>query len=379
MEAQCKDAVDGYGARSSERAEEMKAVGEAIAFLTSDEARDMFNKGFSFVQLGAQKHTSVQANKITLEAKKRASLIKVLLQTYRKSGGRRGQALALLAASSKLDAFVKVKEALDKLKAELQAEQKTEFETRDKCMGDLNTNEVSTKDKTVLLEDTEANVAELGAKIEATAAAIAEAEEEIAATNKMVAEATEDRKAENAVFKETVNDQELVIKVLKVAVSKLEGFYGKVALLQQTPGSAPPPPKQATFKRQQGGNGAIGLIKVIIQDAEHVIKISTADETKAQSEYEKAMADAKAELEALNTSVITKKDEKASLASQKEDQEAIASSTKDELLALGKENAALHGDCDFLLKNFDLRQEARTEEIESIEQAKQVLSGADFE
>ena len=39
----------------------------------------------------------------------------------------------------------------------------------------------------------------------------------------------------------------------------------------------------------------------------------------------------------------------------------------------------LHSSCDFVLKNFDIRQTARDEEIEALKQAKAILSGAKFE
>jgi hypothetical protein len=38
----------------------------------------------------------------------------------------------------------------------------------------------------------------------------------------------------------------------------------------------------------------------------------------------------------------------------------------------------LHKACDFILQNFDIRQEARDQEIEALAQAKAILSGADF-
>jgi len=38
----------------------------------------------------------------------------------------------------------------------------------------------------------------------------------------------------------------------------------------------------------------------------------------------------------------------------------------------------LHGSCDFLVSNFDLRKAARSNELESLANAKAVLSGADF-
>jgi len=40
--------------------------------------------------------------------------------------------------------------------------------------------------------------------------------------------------------------------------------------------------------------------------------------------------------------------------------------------------ANLHGECDWLLKYFDVRKEARTGEIDSLKKAKDVLNGADY-
>ena len=36
-------------------------------------------------------------------------------------------------------------------------------------------------------------------------------------------------------------------------------------------------------------------------------------------------------------------------------------------------------DCDFVMKNFEIRQTGRDEEIEALKQAKAILSGAKFE
>lgn len=46
----------------------------------------------------------------------------------------------------------------------------------------------------------------------------------------------------------------------------------------------------------------------------------------------------------------------------------------DELEQLAKYNAKLHADCDYLIKNFEARQEGRTAEIEALQSAKQVFS-----
>eukprot|EP00448_Togula_jolla_P003903 CAMPEP_0170599444 /NCGR_PEP_ID=MMETSP0224-20130122/16799_1 /TAXON_ID=285029 /ORGANISM="Togula jolla, Strain CCCM 725" /LENGTH=58 /DNA_ID=CAMNT_0010924093 /DNA_START=1 /DNA_END=177 /DNA_ORIENTATION=- len=49
-----------------------------------------------------------------------------------------------------------------------------------------------------------------------------------------------------------------------------------------------------------------------------------------------------------------------------------------ELEQLSTYNAELHTSCDFVMKNFDLRQTARDEEVEALKQAKAILSGANF-
>merc|ERR1740122_831266 len=65
--------------------------------------------------------------------------------------------------------------------------------------------------------------------------------------------------------------------------------------------------------------------------------------------------------------------------------EADLAALKDEKAAAGSELAAtleyiasLHAECDWLLKYFDVRKEARTGEIDSLVSAKAVLSGADY-
>jgi len=49
-----------------------------------------------------------------------------------------------------------------------------------------------------------------------------------------------------------------------------------------------------------------------------------------------------------------------------------------ELEQLSNEAADLHKACDFVIKNFDIRQTGRDEEIEALKQAKAILSGAKF-
>merc|ERR1719384_690790 len=59
------------------------------------------------------------------------------------------------------------------------------------------------------------------------------------------------------------------------------------------------------------------------------------------------------------------------------ERESKADTTKELMLTL-KAIQALHMECDWLLKYYSVRKEARTSEIESLVRAKAVLSGADY-
>merc|ERR1719388_548969 len=59
------------------------------------------------------------------------------------------------------------------------------------------------------------------------------------------------------------------------------------------------------------------------------------------------------------------------------DSEEKASTTKS-LMATLEHIQSLHGECDWLLQYFEVRKEARSGEIDSLKNAKAVLSGADY-
>lgn len=49
-----------------------------------------------------------------------------------------------------------------------------------------------------------------------------------------------------------------------------------------------------------------------------------------------------------------------------------------ELDQLANEKSDFHKSCDFTIKNFDIRQQARDEEVDALRQAKAILSGSKF-
>ena len=90
------------------------------------------------------------------------------------------------------------------------------------------------------------------------------------------------------------------------------------------------------------------------------------------------MKDTNGSVEQKNKDIIHKSETKAKaeadLVQAKNDSEAVLL----EIEQLGNYKAELHGSCDFIVKNFEIRQAARDEEVEALKQAKAILSGAKF-
>jgi len=207
---------------------------------------------------------------------------------------------------------------------------------------------------------------------------IATLKSEVAELQVQMKRAGENREKENKEFQQTVADQRASQKLLGAALSILEGFYKKAALLQQEPAGPPPPPGFKDYSKNKASGGVMGMIQQIINDAKAMEAEAIRSEEDAQKAYEDFVKETNASIEAKTKSIINKSEEKAKaeteLTQANEDKEAVLL----ELEQLSNYNAELHQSCDFVMKNFEIRQTARDEEIEALKQAKAILSGADF-
>merc|ERR1719158_624750 len=105
------------------------------------------------------------------------------------------------------------------------------------------------------------------------------------------------------------------------------------------------------------------------------MKDAEYDEKTAQKDYEELMNDSGESRQKKVDGITDKEDAKAKLGAAKLTAlEAEKADVKD-VEGINKYEMTLHGDCDFILENFDTRKEARTAEIESLKNAKAVLSG----
>merc|ERR550532_2152226 len=144
---------------------------------------------------------------------------------------------------------------------------------------------------------------------------------------------------------------------------------------------APPPPPEtfdAYAKQSEEAGGVMTLMNMLISDLDKDMNEATAEEKNAQADYE-AMMKSSAEKRAADSKSYTEKE--ATKASLEQELEAHTEAKEDaarELAATKEYIYQLHMECDWLMKYFDTRREARASEIDALGQARAVLSGADY-
>merc|ERR1719172_175110 len=120
------------------------------------------------------------------------------------------------------------------------------------------------------------------------------------------------------------------------------------------------------------------MMQGIIDDAKAMEAEAIRAEEDAQKSYETFVKDTNDSISAKTKDIVSKSDMKAKAESDKVEKEEEQEAVVGDLESLASENADLHKSCDFTLKNFDLRQGARDDEIEPLKQALNIFSGASF-
>merc|ERR1719333_966797 len=371
-----------YEARLKTRQLEVEAITKAISVLSSDASMDLATNTFNSAAASLLQVESAQNKQRQTAASDYLRAVAQKIQSPK---------LSAFAMRVRLDAFTKVKEAIDNMIAELTKQQADEIKHKDFCVDDFNTNQLQTEKKEREKTDLEALIDDLKMTIAKLTKEIAALEADIAETQMQLKRAGEDREAENKEFQQTVADQRATQKLLSAAMAVLKGFYDKEhevydlhkgLLLQKKPktepAGPPPPPDFADYQKQPSG-GVLGLIAQIIKDAKAMEAEAVKDEGEAVAAYEDFVTVSNESIESGKKAIAEKAEHKAKTEVALTNAEKSLDSVVAELDGLATYKTELHSACDFVLKNFDIRQTKRGEEIEALKQAKAILSGAKFE
>jgi hypothetical protein len=277
-----------------------------------------------------------------------------------------------------------VKQAIDNMVAQLLQEKKDELKHRDFCVDEFNTNELQTEKKVRVKTDVSGKLEDLSMTIEELGKTIETLKSEIAEMQVQLKRAGEDREKENKEFQTTVADQRETQKLLQTALGVLADVYSKKQsgsgefVQKQELTGPPPPPGFANYKKNAASGGVMGLLQQIINDAKAMEAETIRSEEDGQKAYEDFVKETNASVEAKGKDIVNKSEDKAKAETDKVKAEGEKESIMTELEQLGNYKGELHQSCDFITKNFDIRQAARDEEVEALRQAHAILSGAKF-
>jgi hypothetical protein len=407
LAAQCAEKEKEFGVRQKMRAEEIAAIGEAIGILNDDDALDIFKKTASFAQAPV-----------------------ALLQRSTHKASRAKTAQAMLARIASKDNSVQVKLMLYTLNSKLKVKSKGGMDEVIKMIDDMvvllgkqqkedDTSVEFCKEEFDKAEDEEkaakTKLGQLDATLSEETDAISSLMEEISVLKKgieeldyAVAQATMQRKEEHAEYIEEVQMNEAAIGLVGKAKAKLEKFYAPKAAASAAAASsasfvqeaqpfsfvqikahsdsealfdvAPPPPPpdmpSGEYKKSGKSAGVMGMMDDIVRDLEMDVKDAEYEEKTAAKDYGELMSDSQATRAANSKAIVDKTATKAETEGKlMQTKEARAGSAEDVKLA-ATTITDLHASCDFIMQNYDMRKEARSNEIDSLKNAKAVLSGA---
>jgi len=406
LKTDCKTKDEEWETRQKIRSEELLAIAYTIKLLNDDDALELFKKTLPSPSL-LQLTTSAHAMKSQAWA------------TIKQAAGAKGDYrlnLISLALKGKKVSFEKILGMIDDMIALLKKEQTTDDDKKAYCEKLID----QTEDKVKALE---LSVSDLSKAISDHKEAIATLTDEIAALaagikalDKQVSEATEQRKSEHAEATETLANDNAAKELIGIAKNRLNKFYnpklykappkrelseeesitlGMGGTLAPTaaPGGiagtdvmalsqvAPPPPPEtfgAYSKKGEESTGVITMLDMMIADLDKEITEVETEEKEAQAEYEQFIGDSAAKRSSDSKSIADKEGVKADTEAALIKDEESKTSTMKEAMNTHEYLAQVHGECDWLLNNYETRKSARSGEIDALTSGKAVLSGADY-
>merc|ERR1719482_2716676 len=385
----CLSKHEEWTIRKKLRDQEIEGIDKALEILTSDDARALFAKSIkpgveSFLQMAsvvdAQAPNARAYNALKVQVKKSHSV--------------RLAALAVRIRTAKFGHFEDVIKAIDEMIKTLEEEGADDLAKKTQCLDEYQEIDKTVSDLDWKIKNNEAKIAKLEKLIELRTkekeAAIQKKEE----TEQYIKDITTERKEENDAYLAAKKDDEDAIKLLEDARDVMAKYYKeagiemgpiqgsvKGALLQEEPvfeRSADDAP-DATFSNKGNNKNAskniLSLFAYIIEDLYDELSNEKKSEAKSQEEYEAEKATAEKLVEDLEEKIVTLE---GIIAKRKEDKKEenldMKENNKDRDAEL-KYEAKIKPDCDWILKAFDQRAEARAAEAAGLTSAKEFLAG----
>jgi chromosome segregation ATPase len=383
----CEEKAKGYENRKVLRANEEAAIAEAISILNSDEAFETFgtvdatSKGktaAAFLQLrSVRKHVAGDAHS--------RHLVQNLLKkaSSEAPSSRISKILALVQAENP---FSTVLDEIDKMIDLIIEEGKADKKNLDWCNAERKENNDSLDQKKRDIVSLEDRIDKLTTTIDDPKTGlkkqIEETELQLVQNDKSQKDETKERTDDNLSYQADIKNLVSAGGILKKALKVLKAYYDDLekkleageAFVQEDPNPPEAWKGDGAYagQKSQGGD-VVKMLEFILSETVKEEMTAHAEEEKAQADYEDSMtqlkkeqADAEKNLSDLQDNLATKQQELL------EAQEDLKATTEDKE-AIEAYLLKIKPGCDFITKNFDLREKNRKTEKEALEKAVKLI------
>jgi hypothetical protein len=436
MKEQCASMEEQKAAREKARAEEIKAISEAVVILNDDEALETFSKT-AFVQKPARvtfdallqlTHTIRVAQRHQPQHVALIALSQKLLPHHADADAPPAEKLVV--------------HMIDEMVAVMHDEDVGDEHKKAWCTNETEVSHGIEAEKQDLIEKTSSEISEQEDQIATTVAEMKALTTKIADLDKLVHETTEDRKAQHQEFVDMFATSTTAIRLVRKAITRLEKFYSPekyakekkavkdaalakagLGLLQKKgqnradallvqrkvasllPGGfdafiqeraetttlskfrlairdgvdpivLPETPKGAHEKQESGG--VIALMTEFMNDLKMEMTEAETSEKFNAKEYVRIMTEAQ-ETRAQDVKSLNEKTSvKATLDEKLVANKALLKLSEEELHNLELYLVELHTECDFLVRNFEIRHENRIDGETGLEEAETIVTHAEM-
>jgi len=364
------------------RAEEIKAIQKAREILTSDAVK---GNAETYLPSASMAQTSLAQLRSTVSSddKVRKKVIAFLQGRAARFGSRY---LSMVAARAADDPFSKVKKMIKDLIVRLMEEANSEADQHAYCETEMATNKQTRENKASEVEELTSEIDKLTALSSELSSEIAELAEDMASLQEKRAEATKVREEEKATNTKTIADAKEGQTAVELATKVLKEFYdksGSASMLQESLGQSLQEQMSEEIKAPYKGmmstsGGIFGMLEVVLSDFARLEAETSTAEDQAVAEYEKFMNESSESLALKETEKKHKEEKK-----ERTDQ-TVTDLTKERELTQGELDAALKyydklkADCVDKGLSYEERVRAREEEVQSLQEALQILEGEDL-
>jgi len=370
---ECGEKSRSFEQRQMLRAEEIEAVGKAIDIIQSPDVAGSGSKHLPSLLQMKTKTSMVLLRSSTAPLRKAVSFLAA------KAKSTKSHLLALMATKAQDSPFDKVKKMIKDMIVKLMEEANSESEHKGWCDTEMSVNGQTRETKSDTVSTLTADSDELNAKITKLGTEIAELSNAVAELDQAVSEATALRQEEKAKNEATIVDAQAAQVAVAKALTVLKEFYAKAdeatALVQGAADDAPETFDEPYTGMGGSAGGVVGMIEVIESDFARLEADTSTAESEAQAEFEKFSDDSAQDKAVKNMDTENKSKDKTSAESDLNDTKKDLLSTQTELDAALAYYEKLKPSCVDAGLSYEDRVRGREEEIQSLQEALQILSG----